>query len=88
MPSGATTGTFSGVKTKLGVTGAEGSEGCDAPAAFRATTVNVYATPLVSPLTAHEVVEVAVHDRPEGLDDTVYPVMGLPPSLVGAAHVT
>jgi hypothetical protein len=54
---------------------------------FEATTVNVYAVPLVSPLMVHEVAgATAVQVRPPGLAVTMYPSIGAPPSFVGAVH--
>ena len=44
--------------------------------------------PLVSPDTVQVVAPVVVHVLAPGLEVTVYPVMGEPPSSVGALHVT
>jgi hypothetical protein len=74
-----------------GVTGAEAADAGPAPTALVAVTVNVYAVPLVSPLTVAEVDEplavvVACAVLPM-YGVTVYEVIGLPPSP-GAAQVT
>ena len=59
------------------------------PTALVATTVNVYAVPLVSPVTiAVSVLPPTVAVLPPGDDVTVYPVMALPPLFVGAVQVT
>ncbi len=55
----------------VGVTGAEAADGADVPTAFVAVTVNVYAVPLVSPVT------VAVVEG--GLPETVTGARAVPP---------
>jgi hypothetical protein len=59
------------------------------PTAFVAVTVNVYAVPLVRPVTvieAHGAAHVPV--KPPGEDVAVYDVIAEPPLLAGAANVT
>ncbi|HET7549055.1 MAG TPA: hypothetical protein VFJ86_14890 [Usitatibacter sp.] len=75
--------------TVTGVTLLEAAEGALAPTALFAVTVNVYAVPLVSPLTGMEA-HGAAHDpvMPEGEEVAVYEVIGAPPSLAGAVKVT
>ena len=69
--------TMSGLPGRpAGVTGSEGSDAGPAPAPFVALTVNVYATPLVSPVTVMVVIPVVVAVMPSGLESTVYPVTG------------
>jgi len=53
-----------------GVAGAEAAEAAPVPAALVAVTVNVYAVPLVSPLTVQEVATVE-QEKPPGDDVTV-----------------
>jgi hypothetical protein len=53
-----------------GFAGADAVEAVPVPDALVAVTVNVYATPLVRPSTAHEVVEL-VQILPPGLEVTV-----------------
>lgn len=53
-----------------GVTALDADEAVEDPAALVATTVNVYAVPLVRPLTVHDVVDVE-HIAPPGDDVTV-----------------
>ena len=76
--------------TNAGATGDTLLDDADAgpvPAAFVAVTVNVYAVPLVSPVTVIGLAApIAV--IPPGFDVTVYPVIALPPSEVGAVNVT
>ena len=70
-----------------GVTDEEVKEETELPTAFVATTVKVYVVPLVNPVTIMgEVAPVAV--IPPGLEVTVYPVIGLPPVLLGATNAT
>jgi hypothetical protein len=54
---------------------------------FVAATVNVYAVPLVKPLTVTGEDE-PVPVMPPGDEVTVYPVMAPPPVLAGAVKVT
>ena len=52
----------------VGVTDADGAEAADAPTAFVALTENVYAVPLVRPVTVQVVAfaPLTVHVRPPG----------------------
>ena len=70
-----------------GVAGAEAAEAAPVPAAFVAVTVNVYAVPLVSPLTVQEV-DTVEQVKPPGDDVTVYPLIAAPPLETGAVQVT
>jgi hypothetical protein len=75
--------------TVAGVTALDGADAGPAPAAFAATTVNVYVVPLVSPVTVAEVTDPAtVDDAPPGAAVTVYDVIALPPSVEGGVHDT
>jgi len=72
-----------------GVTEFEIPDGTDAPAALFATTVNAYVTPLVSPFTKQvEALAKAEQVAPPGEAVTVYPVIGDPPSSIGAFQET
>ena len=63
-----------------GVTGLDAADAVLVPTAFVAVTVNVYAVPLVSPVTVNGLAApVAV--KPPGDDVTVYEVIGLPFAL-------
>lgn len=55
------------------------------PAAFTATTENVYFVPTVSPLTVHVVVAVE-HPLLDGDVETTYPVISAPPFACGGNH--
>jgi hypothetical protein len=71
------------------VTAADDELALELPIVFVATAVNVYATPSVSPVTAHEVASAAaVQVNPPGLDVMVYPVIAEPPELAGALKLT
>src|ERR1035437_7765752 len=73
--------------TVEGVTEFEAELGKLLPLAFVATTVKVYAVPLVRPVTViglEEPVRVIV----PGFEVTVYPVITDPPLLAGAVNVT
>ena len=73
----------------VGVTAVEAADGGPVPAAFVAVTVNVYGVPLVRPVTvAVRAVPATLAVTPPGVDVTVYPVIGVPPSLAGAVHDT
>jgi len=74
--------------TVLGVTAALGDDAGEVPAALVAVTVNVYAVPLVRPVTVAVVAPVVVAVLPPGLEIAVYPVTGEPPLLAGAVHDT
>jgi hypothetical protein len=70
-----------------GVTELLAADAGDVPIAFVAVTVNVYAVPLLKPLTVigdEEPVPVI----PLGLDVTVKPVIADPPLFAGAEKVT
>jgi len=82
----AGTGTTAGVGA-IGVTGAVALEDTDVPATVNAVTVNVYAVPLVKPVTVAVVAPVVVANCPPE-EITRYPVMTDPPLLVGAVHDT
>lgn len=68
-----------------GVTAADGSEAAPPPATLEAQTLKVYETPLVSPLTVHDVVVVVQYFQP-GLENTAYCVIAEPPLLRGAVQ--
>jgi len=80
------TGTTAGVGA-IGVTGAVALEDTDVPATVIAVTVNVYAVPLVKPVTVTVVAPVVVANCPPE-EITRYPVTTDPPLLVGAVHDT
>jgi hypothetical protein len=70
-----------------GVTADDALEAVPVPTELVATTVKVYAVPLVSPVTViGEEAPDAV--RPPGEEVTVYPVIADPPVLVGAVKLT
>ena len=71
----------------FGVTLFDGAEAALLPTAFVAITVNVYVVPFVRPVSVADV-PVTVALAPTGLEDTVYEVMALPPSLSGAVQET
>jgi len=60
-----------GVGAAAGVTALLSAEAAEVPVAFVAVTVNVYAVPLVSPVTVHEMAPVVVQVRPPGEAVTV-----------------
>ena len=73
----------------IGVTAVEADDTTLVPTALVAVTVNVYAVPLVSPVTLAASVpldQLAV--CPPGLAVTMYPVINDPPVDAGALHVT
>jgi hypothetical protein len=73
----------------IGVTAADGADAGLVPAALVALTTNVYAVPLVNPVTVHDVAPVVVHVLPPGDAVTVYPVGTLSPgATAGAVHDT
>jgi hypothetical protein len=74
--------------TVRGVTAALAADAAEVPAALVAVTVNVYAVPLVRPVTVADVAPVVVAVAPPGAAVTVYPVTGDPPSPAGAVHDT
>jgi hypothetical protein len=65
--------------TGLGVTAALAREAAEVPTALVAVTLNVYAVPLVRPVTVAAVAPVVVAVCPPGVAVTVYPVMAEPP---------
>ena len=72
-----------------GVTGGDATEEVLVPAEFVAVTVNVYETPLVRPVTVHEVAgAVAMQDLEPLLDVTVYELIDKPPVDDGADQET
>ena len=81
------TGLVGAPGTVLGITGPDADEATEFPAALVATTVKVYDSFVVNPVTTKgEPVPVAVLFP--GEDVTVYPVMALPPVEVGAVNAT
>jgi hypothetical protein len=78
-----------GAIRSLGVTVVEGALVGPAPTALVAVTVKVYLVPLVSPVkVALRAVPGTVRLLPPGVAVMVYPVIGDPPSSVGAVQVT
>jgi hypothetical protein len=81
------TGLVGAPGTILGITDPDTAEATEFPAALVATTVKVYDTLVVKPVTTSgELTPVVV--KPPGEDVTVYPVMLLPPVEVGALNTT
>jgi hypothetical protein len=77
--------------TVLGVTVDDAADAAELPAAFDATTVNVYALPFVRPLNMQERFKVFTQDVgavTAGDEVTVYPVIALPPLEPGALQLT
>src|SRR5674476_1216717 len=81
--------------TVAGVTALDTTENGPVPTAFVARTWNVYAVPLVSPVTVRLVAPAAAGRRaPTGRPVSTlttcpeYPVTGDPPSSGGGAHLT
>src|ERR1019366_7560314 len=74
--------------TVLGVTPALASEAVEGPTMLVALTVNLYAVPLVRPVTVALVAPVVVAVRPPGEAVTVYLVTAEPPLLLGAVQDT
>nr|WP_229708421.1 hypothetical protein [Knoellia flava] len=72
----------------VGITTALGDELGEVPIALVAVTVNVYAVPLLSPMTVQARAPVVVQVLPPGLEVTVYPVTEEPPVEAGAVHDT
>jgi len=68
-----------------GTTAALAMLAIDGPATFRATTVNWYSVPLVSP-EQRAVAPVTSHSPPAGVDDTVYDSTTAPPLSAGGFH--
>ena len=83
-----------GAGTEAGTAAAEGADATLVPVALVAVTVNVYAVPLVKPVTVQEVAaavgatDVVVQVLPPGDEVTVYLVMVAPPLEAGAVHET
>ena len=71
-----------------GVTARLGDDAGEVPAVLVAVTVNVYAVPLVNPLTVALVPMFVVAVAPPGDAVTVYPVITEPPLLTGAIQDT
>ena len=71
-----------------GATAVDGSEATLGPARLLATTVKMYETPAVRPVTMQEVALVLVQVLPPGLAVTTYLVICRPPSDAGAVHHT
>jgi hypothetical protein len=69
------------------MTPADADEAADQPTLFCALTVNVYCTPLASPVTVHANVEV-VHVNPSGVEVTWYELIGEPLLEFGTVHET
>ena len=81
------TGPVGASGTILGITDPDAAEATEFPAALVATTVKVYDTLVVKPVTTRgELVPVVV--KPPGEDVTVYAVIVLPPSEAGALKAT
>ena len=74
------------VCTALGVTLLDAADSEPVPTVFVAVTLNVYATPLVSPVTVIGLAAPVPVNAP-GLDVTVYPVIFAPPFEAGAVKV-
>ena len=75
--------------TVNGVTELEASDAALLPTTLVATTVKVYAVPLVSPVTVALVAGAAtIAEPPAGDEVTEYEVIGLPPSEAGAVQET
>ena len=84
---GVATGLVGAPGTILGITAPDGDEATEFPAALVATTVKVYDTVVVKPVTTRgEFAPVAI--KPPGEDVTLYPVMALPPVEFGAVNAT
>ena len=73
--------------TILGVTLLDAVDAAPGPNALVATTVNVYAVPLVSPVTVIGL-DAPVPVKPPGDDVTVYEVTAVPPLAAGALKLT
>ena len=86
--TGVGPGVNAGVVGATGVTELDATDALPVPATFVAVTVNIYAVPLVRPVTVQERAPVVVHVRPPGLAVTVYAVIAAPPFAAGAVHDT
>lgn len=71
----------------VGVIAFDAADALLVPAAFVAVTVNVYATPLVNPVTLIGD-DPPVPVKPPGAEVTVYPLTAAPPLLAGAVKLT
>ena len=71
-----------------GVTDPDDAESGPAPPAVAAATVNVYAVPLVSPVTTQLRAPFVLHVYPPGVEVATYPVMTRPPRSAGALQLT
>ena len=74
------------VGTPAGTIALDAEEAIEEPTAFAAVTVNVYETPLLKPVTTHDVVT-DVHVNEPGVDVTTYELTGSPLSAA-AVHET
>src|SRR5665648_624107 len=74
--------------TVLGVTAALATDASEVPTLLVAVTVNVYAVPLVNPVTVPVVAPDVDTVAPPGDAVTVYPAIAEPPLLAGAVQVT
>jgi len=72
----------------VGLIEADGADAGPVPTALVAFTVNVYAVPLVNPVTVAVSAPVVVAVFDPGLDVTVYPLIAEPPLDDGATHDT
>nr|WP_229708425.1 hypothetical protein [Knoellia flava] len=88
VPHESTNDTAAGVTGAVGVTAVDATDAEEVPIALVAVTVNVYAVPLLSPMTVQDRAPVVVQVFPPGLEVTVYPVTEEPPLDVGADHAT
>ena len=64
-------GTVAGGTVAAGVTASDGDDDTEVPTALVAVTVNVYAVPLVSPVTVHEAAPEVEHVLAPGDEVTV-----------------
>ena len=74
--------------TVFGVTATLATDTSELPATLAAVTVNVYAVPLVKPVTVTVVPIIVLALNPPGNAVTVYPVIADPPLLTGAVQPT
>jgi ethanolamine utilization microcompartment shell protein EutS len=70
-----------------GTIGFDGSDAAPVPDLFVATTLNVYAVPLVRPVIGHVNKPVVVQNLFPGVAVTLYPVIAAPPSETGVVQV-
>jgi hypothetical protein len=74
--------------TVAGTTVFDGADAGPGPALLAAVTVNVYAVPLVRPLTVADNVAPSTVTTAPALERTVYDVIALPPIEAGADQLT